>query len=591
MSNSAPDFSENSKEKTTTGTQDFLVMSYTNDSWQIRLSIPSKELVDQEALLFHLRKVKAEIAQMYAIEEAKLSFGDITRRDAFEDYVEIVVSIYSQTRTFGEPRIIFRPDAQGHATYLNMAALLDLAYLDEHKQPITFPRVMEAIDQSGVDKNLLDSQLVTQTVQEVLKNHTSVSGVVIARGRFPLAGQSSEIKYNFPIQVTREDTANYLISRQVTAGDVLCQKTSLATEGIDGNDVLGKCLPASSGQDIELQAGVGTQLAADGLSVTATASGIVTVANTSKQVQTLNGAISIPATVQVKVNQLTRITGDKVVRLNSSDTIEVTGNLHAGSSIVTEGEVIISGSVHNDTTIEAVDSIAVNGTVQGATLNSQNSIIARDKVESSRLIAREQIITQGDVRRSELTADTIQVEKTSGSTFIAEGRVSLLTAEKDEDSIVTSISVGVSEFLKYRIKENNRYIDFAKSTLNRLEMVFGSVLVAQANRSTVQILFMRFLAQLSITNMEKKRRADTYRLLIQSIPPIQLLMKTKQTEIAELLERLDSDISDGGVLDVRDRLNAPVKVNISGQQTVLQAGKGPLRVRKNEVGALVMDSI
>jgi uncharacterized protein (DUF342 family) len=591
MSTFSKDFSNDPPISPPAETPEFLVLNHTHDSWQIRLNIPSKELIEQEALLFHLRKVKAEIARMYNIKETALSFGDIERREVFENYVEIVVSLFSIKRTSGEPIIHFRPDIQDQVTYVNMIASMDVAYLDEQGKPITLQKVKDAISRSKIDPAFLDNDAVVKTVQEVLDKKTAVSGVIIARGRFPGRSRNSEIMYHFPTCMSRDDTAKYLSARQVKSGDIICQKTSPAVTGADGSDVRGKRIPASPGQDIELQTDIGTKLSADGFKVIATTDGIVTYANTSKLVHTAGGLVSVPAILQIKVNQLTRVDGNKVVRFNSSDTIEVNGNLCSGSYVVTEGEVIISGSVENNTSIEAVDSIAVSGRVNGATLNSQSNIVTWDNVVKSKLIARGQIVSQGNVLDSELTADTIHVEKTSGSQFIAETCVSMFSAEQVENSAMTSVNVGISEFLRFRINENSRYIDFAKSTLSQLETVFGRSLVDQTNRSNVQILFMRFLAQLNIPNAEKERRVDTYRALIQHIPPIQQLMKVKQSETNELHARIDSSPSDGGIVIVRNKLNAPVKVSIGGQRTILPAGNSPVRIRKNEVGALVMETL
>ncbi|GAB7022268.1 FapA family protein [Salidesulfovibrio brasiliensis] len=175
-------------------------------------------------------------------------------------------------------------------------------------------------------------------------------GKVIVKGRPPKDGRDGWLEY---LVTTREESGteddqgriDYRNRGQypsVDQGQVIA-RLHPPTQGEAGMDVYGKTIPANAGNEMVLHAGENVEVAEDGITFSATGSGIMVVER---------GVLS--------VTQCLVIAGDV--------------DMSTGNVRVEEGSVKINGNVLGGFKVEAPEHIVVGGTVESADLKAGGNI-------------------------------------------------------------------------------------------------------------------------------------------------------------------------------------------------------------------------
>lgn len=568
---------------------DFRIVSQAFDSWNVQFNINVAELLDKQALLMHLRKIKRSIAKEQSISERSMLFDGIIRKTERDDQVDVVVRIKRQRFEKGNPRVNFRDGTSPDGTqYTHMSALLDLFYHDEFDRPIMLDKVMQAVTEGGISTELLDQEIITRRLKEVLERQFPIKDIPIAHGRYPAAGQDAEIEFFFPAVAEPGETEEYYSSRRVHKGDLLCRKTPAAAGKTSGLNVLGQTLPPRPGMDIRLKAGSGTVLSLDENEAVADDNGVVVVHRKMQRLNTVQGVKEIPEEIVVKVNPVLRIEGDKVLDIASNKTVEVIGDLTLGSRILTDCEVYVEGNVDEGSVIEAGDNVTVQGDVRGASIKSDNHVIASGEIESSEIAAKDSIIIKGKVRNSSLTGDSVTAESISGTKIVSRQKVILDRIDADENDVLSTICVGMYDFFKQRIRENEIFIEKAYENLFRIELLVGREILEAVNDSNIQPMLMRVLAKMRHNrDPVSKSQVDVYRKLLESVPPTRELVAQKKEEIIELQKRIaDKETEEENVIVVRERMASRSVVSINGVEAEIPAAESSARIRSHGSGSL-----
>ncbi|MBU1985263.1 FapA family protein [bacterium] len=570
---------------------DFTVVSHSYDAWKVRFSIPLEELVDQKKLLFHLRRIKRGIAERFTVPESLLLFDGIDERHERAEYVDVVVRIRREAQKGSRPTVRFK-DGIGadQSRYTHMTALLDAHWLDEFDRPVTLDRIMETIQKAGISPELVNQEVISGKITDVLSNQGSVKDLIIAQGRFPDLGQDATLEFYFPMaqEATRPD--DYFSMRKVSGRDLLCKK-GLPTRGTgEGVNVLGQPLPPRAGLDFELRSGNGATLSLDGTEITADMDGVVVVNRVLKRVRMVTAIKEIPESVTIKVNPVLRIEGNQIVDVTTSHTVEVIGDLCMGSRITTDCEVYVAGNVEDGALIEATDDITVKGSVTGASLTSQSSIYAGQDVSDSRLVSAEKIVVKGRVSNSDVFADTVEADAVSGSNITARRSVILSRIDADENNILSTISVGMDSFLLHRVEENGRFIERAKSNLMRLEMLFGPDVVRQTTSNNVQAMLMHFLKEHRAEMSEcSGEQMELYRKLLESIPPTRALMDQKRRENMELVARIRHEQGESGnMIVIREKMAGRTVLAVNDTEAEVEPLNRAAKVTADGQGNLII---
>lgn len=553
------------------------------DSWNVEFRIDVAELLDQQTLLRHLREIKQGIARLHSLPENCLVFDSIVRKERTESHVDVVVRIKKHQYEKGAPIVHFK-DGVGldETSYTHMTALMDIFYLDEFERVITHDRLMQAIRQSRVKADTVDEATALRKLEEVLATQTPVRNMVIARGQLPEIGTDAEVQFFFRAVAEPNQADQYYSSRRVSRGDLLCRKVPPTLGQKEGINVLGDRLLPRAGLDIELLPGSNVALSLDGGEIVAEADGVVVVTRRMKRKRLMEGVKEFPESVRVKVNPVLRLDGTQVIDISTSSTVEIHGNLKMGSRILTDCEVFVSGDVEEGTQIEAADDVIIQGSVTGAALSSQGSVIASRGVTNAQITARDQVMIGGHVQDSTISGDTVSLESASGSKILARKSVTLCSIEADEKNLLSTICVGMNDFFSRRLNENETFLEKARANLHQIEMIVGKEIADAVNSTNAQVMLMRLLARLRAeSGNQTRQQVAMLRRLLEAIPPTRAMIEEKELECHELTERLSSRASqDESIIVIRERVAARTIVGIDGAETEIEPAEGKTVIQR-----------
>jgi len=348
--------------------------------------------------------------------------------------------------------------------------------------------------------------------------------------------------------------------------------------------VMGLALPPRAGLDISLATASGATLSFDGLEASAAADGVVVISRTLRRLKTVAGLREFPDVITLKVNPVLQVQGDSVLDIATSQTIEIIGSVQAGSRILTDCEVYVSGDVEDGTLIEAGDDVTVAGSVRGATLNSQSNVIAGRDVTDAHLVAREKIIVEGRARNSSLAAETVAAGAVAGSSILARRGVTLRSIEADENHILSTICVGMSDFFSQRIRDNEEFLEKAKANLLRIEMLVGPEIMAEINATNLQNMLLKHLARHRMgQDAQSRKQAEVYRKLLESVVPTRVLVQRKAQENDELKRRVATEADPAGsVVIVRERMEARTLLSVDGVEAEIEPLACPVEIRSED---------
>ena len=570
---------------------EFKVISQTFDSWNIQFRIDVTELLDQETLLYHLRGIKHQLAQKSGAPESHMVFDGILRKVRTEEYVEVVVRIKRKTFEKGDPHVQLKDGiAQDGTHYANMRALLDLFYLDSFEKPIMLDRVERAIRDAKIASGLVNLPVVTQKLKDVIEHQSAIKNIEIAVGRFSDLGRDAEVEFFFQALAERGKTDEYYSSRRVRTGDILCRLIPATIGDKAGYNVLGEEILPRKGLDIELEAETGVVLSFDGTEAISDEDGVVVICREMRRIKTISGAKEIPKKIKLKVNSVLKVEGNQVLFLETSKTVEVLGNLCMGSRILSNCDVYITGNVEEGVLIESGADVIVEGAVTGASITSDANVITQGDVTNSVLAAKDQLIIKGKVKNSSLIADEVTAGAINNTKVVARTKAVFDQIDADEDNVLSTICVGMSDFFRQRIHHNEEFLRRAKENLARIEIVVGEDIMEFVNANNIQNMLLKVLARNKVgQDTESKRNASVYRKLLESIPPMREMVRQKEQENLNLMKKLEEEgEAESNMVVVKERMSARTTVSINGIEAEIPQVNGPAEIRSDNQENLIV---
>jgi uncharacterized protein (DUF342 family) len=215
-------------------------------------------------------------------------------------------------------------------------------------EKVTYEDVLAALSKEGVVHGI-DHERITAAIEK----NEYYGTIVVAQGTESVDGEDSSVSYHFLLE--KEAKPSQLLDGSVdyrnldlvenVEGGTLLATLNLATTGSPGKTVKGKILPAKDGHNSPLLVGKNVELSEDGLKAWAKLDG---------QVVIVGGRLDVLPVYMVQ-----------------GDVDFSTGNIKFN------GTVIVQGVVRDGFKVEAKGNIQVNGSVEGAILESQADIILR----------------------------------------------------------------------------------------------------------------------------------------------------------------------------------------------------------------------
>jgi hypothetical protein len=371
----------------------------------------------------------------------------------------------------------------------------------------------------------------------------------IAAGEPVVHGESAIIK---PLIRTEKDirprelsdgTVDYKdlgIIQSVRKDEVLCEKIP-ATQGEPGMNIYGTVIAAKPGKDVPLPAGKNTVPSEDKLQLLAACDGHADIVN--KKIQVLN-TFTVPGSVS-----------------NSTGNINYLGN------------VIIEGNVLTGFTVQATGNVSINGTVEGAVIESGGNIIIKEGVNGfgkglvkaggyikSKYIQSGMVQAAGDIEASFILHSKVQ---SGGSIFLIGSKGTIVGGHVTAfRSITTLLAGGRSSYVPTILETGNDPITLARSREIPKE-------IESSNRDAG--LLLRTIHLLNEHKKAGRITPDKLEALQRSLTTYKVLTE-KITELQEELEAIQEIIAatGSGTINIAGTAYPGITIVIGSDRMILE---------------------
>jgi uncharacterized protein (DUF342 family) len=425
--------------------------------------------------------------------------------------------------------------------------------------------LLETFDRWGLVRDLLDLAAIEKAVEYVRENRSLVAHLAIASGEFPDAGQDAELEYTFFTEPgAAENLGEYRSSRKVKEGDILCQKIPPQDGKIAGRGVLGQAFPPQKGLDFRLLPGEGTKLSLDGTRLTALRDGLAVMTRLMRKIYTARGKLMIPSQIEVSVKEVTSVRGSKALNLRVDNSVEITGSLPRGASVISSGEVYVEGDVDPGATVKAAQDVMVNGQICGQ-VASQASVLGRKGATNARIEAQDTVELQGTAENSDIRAETVKLLESLGSRIMASYKVQVECTKSDDSGRRTSIRVGRKSYYANMLKSNQEEIAELHETLSKIKDFFGKEIMQRADQEHTQRLFLEQLETLQAGGQNKltHEQAQSVKKLLDTIRPLNHVLEEKRQETEMLKQKAEEPDTEKPMVIIREKITDPVDVTIN----------------------------
>lgn len=546
--------------------------------WTARLHFALLTDNDLE-MVSRMREAKRLISQEFCVPLDLLEFREVVEKSRTPEGITALVTIGRIEIGRGNPVVSFRPQkAPGGEVFEDMIAEMDFYYLDEFDQKITLERLNALLDKHGIPTDMRDQEVLEHAIVEVRNRRSFVNNLVVARGRLPEAGRSAEIEYTFHTDPgAARDLAEYRTSRKVSKKDILCQKTPPRDGRIPGRDVHGQRIPPLRGLDFDLVAGDGAKLSLDGCTVTAQRDGLAIMTRATRRLYTLIGEKVVPSRIEIMVKPVVSLRPGDQINLALEDSVEISGNLKRGSSIITQGEVFLGGDMEKDAQIRASEDVMVEGWIDGGSIASDHSVLGLKGAKDANISASQNVELRGLVENSEVSACRVDLNESKGSRIVADRKVTINQAGSDSAGKKTTIRVAWNEFYRQRLESNREAVNVLNTSLQRIEELFGNDVINTLDQSNAQRLLVKHLKRLRRQGYRDldEDQIQSLKKLLQSVSPLRGIIAEKSDEMKTLQEKTSDGKARKPVVVIREKIQDDVEITLDGiTQTIPPSERG-----------------
>lgn len=307
-------------------------------------------------------------------------------------------------------------------------------------------------------------------IKEIIISKNFGEKVFFAKGTEPVNGRDGYIEYKIKLAENKDklkptaedggkvDFKNLDIVENVQVGQILAVK-KLPEQGKIGMDILGNEIPAQDGIEIDIEEGKNTILSEDGINLSATIDGMVSMIG--KKIDVLNVFV---------VEEVGIASGN----VNFSGSVVVKRDVQADYSIKAEGNIIVNGNVEK-AFLSSDGDITVKGACFGkgeGELHSKNDLLL-NFIESTKVEAEGNVIVNEGIMNCDVTAGKkiLVVDRkgtiVGGDLKAAEGVEAINIGSTR--SIKTEIEVGVNPHILESIKKIEIEIDETRKKMEQVE--------------------------------------------------------------------------------------------------------------------------
>lgn len=368
-----------------------------------------------------------------------------------------------------------------------------------HGVPVSPAKVAEALTSAGVCSGI-DSEACVSCCLECFTAFT------VARGRSPVHGTDGKVtelfsrEASYTVRVDENDTVDYRDLgwlKTVKAGDVICDVLQ-ATEGVPGETVTGKPIPAKDGVMPAVPAGQNVKYSLDQTKLIAQCEGRLVFANNVFSVETTLvihgnvdgnvGNITMPGNVVIKGSVLSGF------MVYAKGTINISGVVE-NAYISAQGDIQISTGVKSDgsAVIESAKNISCKF-IENATVRAKGNITAEYIVNSNISALSDINITRG---KGTLVGGTVRVGR----------KISVRTIGNSANRTIT-ISMGMDPDVLQQLQQNQKELQNLENKLSATNknitfLEEQTSLESQYKKLLQQLKFQRTIDTMHINKLQK----------------------------------------------------------------------------------------
>jgi uncharacterized protein (DUF342 family) len=528
----------------------------------------------KDAIPLKLREIKREISRRFQHPETLLRYRQLMKRQILDDgniYIEIEIERLSTPA--GPINVILEPMMSDTGEeYHDMSCKIDLFPADEDDSPISIDTVQSILSQKSIQHRFLQQKILRDSIRNILANQVPMHNIEIARGLLPSKGEDARLEFKFPTRPQRGMTNEYVQSRKVKCGDILCVKSPPTTGKSSGITVQGQKLPPRKGWDVRMAAEHGTSLTQDHTQIVAQINGLVTAARKEKSILLPEGRRIIPVEISFRVEPLWVVSGKQREVLTIDDPIEVAGSLSVNSHLISRNLVHVRGNVLRGSKIEASRDITIGGNIDHGSLTSDGSIMSDGVVRNSTVTAKGNVSLVGPVIESEISGSDIDLGNVQGSFIQAQRRVAVEVIGASAEGRLSKVNIGKNSYLKEKIRQNESFTKSAMKNLKRLYKLFDLDGEDKLEPSDLARVLMRLLNKRIVETKKpySAKEVKALKQLLGSVLTLKALIAEKTEEVKSLEQQLTETDDSKKLLVVKERVTARTIVMMGDYKTELE---------------------
>ena len=575
-----------SSQKNTDQEGDIHIIKEMYDSWEIEVLIKKSEGTE-DFLPKILKKAKKFLIKKYSIDDQLIRYKKMTgNRKVTEGlFVSLIMERVSISKMPSRITIQSMLSEDG-IPYNEMGCFGDLKLQDEFGNILSAERLAAMTLKKGVKQEFINMQAIADTITKLTKEGKPLENCLLAEGTFPDPGTNAVVEFYFHVSPDDDNFYEYLNSRKIDSGFLLCTKTPARPGTKKGMTVLGREIPPGKGLDVSLIAGKNVSLSTNGAQLVSEIDGLALLSREERPLVTPSGIKLVPSKIEISVDTIKTYEASEIEGgLSTSGSIAILGTLSAGSVIMSGGEVHIDGDVSENAFIQATHNVFVNGMVWKGGISSGKNIITTGKVIDGELSAGEKIIVKGNINNSLVTAKEVSAAKINGGNIVAGNQVIADAVGADIEGNIASICIGMKEFYEKKIRDNEKLIDKITNSLSQLTAIFGEEIIREIREDNLQQMLFKFISlkKGQVSADKSKKVMESHRKLLLGIVPLRTILFEKiedNKRIKSLAERITSDKK---MLIVKEKLTAKAMISINNSDKLLRPQPGPLELNETEL--------
>jgi len=545
----------------------YLIQTDDRELFQVQVNLNSSQS-EIEILSRLLKSIKDEIHRQYGIPATQLKYRRIVDKQVSPEGILTILELTAVKTASGKPALKLCSIALPNGNNLdNMLLQVDLYPIDHDNQPLTPEKLKNIILETGILADFIDEKALENAVKLLHEQNEPLEDIVLAQGVPPEIGEDAKLDFSFNMEPDKSSVKQYMGSRKAIAGDVLCVKHPRIIGKVAGKDLFGKEIKPFSGRDFNLLAGNGTKMSEDGSKIYATVNGVAIVKKDDKKVSALSYTQTFPREVQLRIDPLTVIESSRTVEIVTKNSLEIQGTVQRNSNIVSEGEIFVLGNVEPDSKIHSGGDILIEGNIDKGSLIASKNIFAGGEVTESTLSAKGTVKVEGTLRNSRVVGENVEIDRLVNSTIVASKRVVIRHVEQDEAEVLSVIKVGLKEYQRMKVTENDEFLDYLKNDLNKMKKFFGNEIVKDVTYANLELMLLKTVKQFSLNMKMDNEKWEAAKKLMESIPSLKILINEVKSESLELLEMIEKQEQIPGEVIIKEKFQCPVRIEINSVRT------------------------